>query len=403
MSSPNDAPPQQASEPKGPVRADTPHRDLAIVLSGGGARAAYQVGVLRGLGRRFPDLRFPIITGVSAGAINAVFLASHRKGLGEAAQDLAEVWHDLRLKDVFRVDTKAMAASFLRWVTRLGTGGSAVAPKVRGLVDSAPLRQLLHRILGSVDGEIQGIGHNIHAELLKAVALTTVDYDTGQTVTWVEGADFDPWQRPHRLSRRVLLTAEHVMASAALPLLFPAVRLGPHWHGDGGIRLAAPLAPSIHLGANRILVISTRYDRTQAEADRSTLQGYPPPAQILGKLLNSVFLDVIDQDVAQLRHLNELIARVPVEERKEFRKIDALVLRPSKDLGRISAGFEPDLPRAFRYLTRSLGTRETSSPDFLSLLMFEPGYLRTLLEIGEEDAETRGDEVAELLAHSVEA
>ncbi|MCB1033181.1 MAG: patatin-like phospholipase family protein [Acidobacteria bacterium] len=394
MLPPDATPTPQAADPA------TPPAGLAIVLSGGGARAAYQVGLLKGLGRSFPHLRFPIVTGVSAGAINAVYLAAHRQGLEEAARDLSEIWHDLQLEDVFRVDTASMTASFLRWVTRLGSGGSAVAPKVRGLVDTEPLRRLLHRILRTVDDEITGIGHNLDAGLLRALALTTVDYDTGQTVTWVEGTKFEPWERPHRLSRRVRLTIEHVMASAALPLLFPAVRLGPHWHGDGGIRLAAPLAPAIHLGAQRILVVSTRYDRSQDEADRSQLRGYPPPAQILGKLLNSVFLDVIDQDVAQLRHVNQLIARVPPEERGEFRWIETLVLRPSEDLGRLSAGFEPDLPKAFRFLTRSLGTRETSSPDFLSLLMFQPGYLQKLMEIGERDAEARADDVARLLAHS---
>lgn len=381
-----------------PSEGAAPGGELAIVLSGGGARAAYQVGLLRGLGRRFPDLRFQIITGVSAGAINAVYLGSHREGLGIASRELAAIWHDLELEEVFRVETSAMATSFLRWVTRLATGGSAMAPKVRGLVDSEPLRQLLHRILRSVDDEITGLGHNIDAGLLKALALTTIDYDTGQTVTWVEGKDFRPWQRPHRLSRKVRLTIEHVMASAALPLLFPAVRLGSHWHGDGGIRLAAPLAPAIHLGASRILIISTRYSQSQTEADRSEIRGYPPPAQILGKLMNSVFLDVIDQDVAQLRHINKLVARVSPQEREDFRWIETLVLRPTEDLGRLSAGFEPNLPKAFRFLTRSLGTRETSSPDFLSLLMFEPGYLRTLLEIGERDAEARGDDVAALLA-----
>ena len=374
--------------------------NLGIVLSGGGARAAYQVGLLRGLGKRFPDLRFPIITGVSAGAINAVYLAAAGGGLEEASEGLSEVWRDLELSDVFQVDSKGLAMRFLRWITRLSSGGSAMAPKVRSLVNSQPLRELLHRVLGTVDGEISGIDRNVERDLLRAVALTTIDYDTGQTVTWIQGSEFEPWQRPHRLSRPARLSVEHVMASAALPLLFPAVRLGRHWHGDGGIRLSAPLAPAIHLGARRILVVSTRYSPSQEEADRSTIFGYPPPAQILGKLLNSVFLDLIDQDVARMEHINGLVAKVPPDQRGDFRWIESLVLRPSKDLGALAADYEKDLPKTFRFLTRSLGTRETTSPDFLSLLMFVPGYLQALMEIGERDAETRGDQVEALLGHA---
>ncbi|MCB1057313.1 MAG: patatin-like phospholipase family protein [Acidobacteria bacterium] len=374
-----------------------PRSELGIVLTGGGARAAYQVGVLRGLARRFPNTRFPIITGVSAGAINAVFLAQHPGTLAAAVTDLEEIWRGLSIERVFRVDTVALSGNFARWVARLTSGGSAKAPEVRGLVDTEPLRETLQKVLPTVDGEIIGIQRNLEAGRLGAVALTTIDYATGQTITWVEGRDIRTWERPNRRSRQARLTIQHVLASAALPLLFPAVRLAGSWHGDGGIRLSAPLSPSIHLGASRVLVISTRYERDHAEADRPTIRGYPPPAQILGKLLNSVFLDLVDQDVARLQKMNELLERVPETLRGDFRPIEAQVLRPSEDLGRLAGEYEPELPTTFRFLTRSLGTRETSSPDFLSLLMFDPHYLERLMTIGERDAEAAAPALEKIL------
>lgn len=370
---------------------------LAIVLTGGGARGAYQVGVLRALARQHPGACFPIITGVSAGAINAVHLASHPGPLDEAMEELTQIWSDLTLPEVLDVDTFDLGRTVVRWGTRLISGGSKLMPKVRGLVDTAPLRRLLERILTVVDGEIIGIERNLRNTLLRAVALTTINYSTGQTVTWVQGDQIQTWERPNRRSRQTRLCVDHVMASSALPLIFPAIRIGDSWHGDGGIRLSAPLSPAIHLGADRLLIVSTRYEASMAEAGVPTINGYPPPAQILGKLLNSVFLDLVDQDVARLRRINDLIAKVPVDERGEFRVVESLVIRPSEDLGRLSAEHEPELPRTFRFLTRGLGTRETKSPDFLSMLMFEPEYLRRLIAIGERDADARRDEIAALL------
>jgi len=379
------------------MREENPDRgEVAIVLSGGGARAAYQVGMLRCLARHLPDGCFPIITGVSAGAINAAFLAAHRGPLREAAEDLVRLWEGLRVRDVFHTAIGALGGNLLRWGARLLSGGGVGAPEVRSLVDTAPLRELLARELGTVDGEILGVGHNLARGRLKALALTTLNYTTGQTVTWVEGRDIALWERPHRTSRQVRMSLEHVMASAALPLLFPAVRLPDGWHGDGGVRLSAPLSPAVHLGATRILAVSTRYDRAVPTPELPVTR-YPPPAQILGKLLNAIFLDILDQDAWRLERINHLVREVPEESRGGMREIDCLVLRPSEDLGRLSARYEPDLPKPFRYLTRSLGTRETESPDFLSLVMFQPEYLKCLIAIGEADAEARIGEIREFL------
>jgi NTE family protein len=183
------------------------------------------------------------------------------------------------------------------------------------------------------------------------------------------------------------------MASSALPMLFPAVRVGDEWYGDGGVRLTAPLSPPIHLGANRILTVATRYPRSRQEADRPLTDGYPPPAQVLSVLYNSIFLDLIDQ------RINRLIEELPDEAREGMRPVEILVLRPSHDLGRLAAEFEPRLPRFFRYLTRGLGTQRTASPDILSLLMFQHDYLRRLVDLGEADAEANAERIAEFVAN----
>jgi len=372
--------------------------EFGIVLTGGGARAAYQVGFLRCLAHAMPEARIPIITGVSAGAINAAFLAAHPGALSEAVSDLYDLWSNLRAEKVFRTDPLSLGQSFVRWGMKLASGGRLTNGMIRSLVNAKPLHRLLSRSLSCVDGEIRGIARNLEDGRLRALALTGLDYATGQTVTWVQGQGIPMWERPHRRSCETRMTVDHVMASAALPLIFPAVRVGDSWYGDGGIRLAAPLSPALHLGATRILAISTRYERSREEAARPHIRGYPPPAQIIGQLLNSVFLDVLDQDVLRAKRFNELIHLLPREDRLGMNVVDVIVLRPSQDLGRLAAEYEPELPKTFRFLTRGLGTRETESPDFLSLLMFQPDYLKKLIEIGQADAYGMRDRLVRLVA-----
>jgi NTE family protein len=372
--------------------------DLAVVLSGGGARAAYQAGVLRGIARAIPDLKFEIITGVSAGAINALFLASHVGRVRDTVEELIELWTDLRLDHVFRVDSPSLTRTVIGWGARLTSGGSPVAPRMRSLVDTSPLDSLLRRIYHAPTGEIPGIEQKLRRGEVNAVALTTLNYSTGQTVTWVQGRDIETWQRPNRRSVNVRLTVDHVMASSALPLVFPAVQIGNSWHGDGGVRLTAPLSPALHLGAHRILAMTTRYQRSFEEADLPSTEGYPPPVQVIGHLLNAVFLDAFDEDTLRLQRLNSVLRKLPPEEREGLRPIDLLVLRPSKDIGKLAGQHEIHLPGSLRFLLRGLGTRETKSPDFLSMLMFEPDYLRRLIEIGEADAAERMQEIRALVS-----
>lgn len=380
-----------ASSSRGP-------KDLGLVMSGGGARAAYQVGFLRSLARRFPDLRIPYVTGVSAGAINAVALASHHGTFLQAVEELSQLWSNLTVEDVFRVDLRSLGMNGLRWLRQLTSGGVvAGSTRVRGLVDTTPLRGYLNEALHAVDGELTGIQYNIERGHLAAIALSTTSYSTGSSVTWIQGKDVEPWERPKRLTRVGTLTVEHVMASAALPLLFPAIRIGDEWFGDGGIRLTAPLSPILHLGAKRVFAISTRRDRSAKEVADSTVQGYPPPAQVAGVLLNSVFLDLLDNDALRLERLNRLLARLPEGEREGLSPIDLTVLRPSQDLGVLASRFEAHLPKSFRFFTRGLGTRETKSPDVLSLVMFQPDYVRALMAIGEADAEERMDDIVRVL------
>jgi NTE family protein len=382
---------------------EDPHGgELAVMLTGGGARAAYQVGLLKGIARHFPRLRFQIVTGVSAGAINAIYLAAKQGSLGEKADELDRMWCALNCDSIYQFDWKA----FLPFRSAL----AAVVPKrhkwtasqPHALVDTTPLRNLLCRILGAAPGmPVRGIEDNIASGDLTALALMTLDYSTGQTVRWVQGRSYDVHEGPNRRTAITQFTVEHVLASAALPFVFPAARIEGEWHGDGGIRLAAPLSPAVHLGARRIIAMSTGYQRTPEEASRTVITGYPPAAQLLSQLVNAIFLDVIDEDVLRMERMNELIRKLPAGDRDGLKPIDLLVLRPSIDLGKLAADYEHLLPRKIKLLVRALGAQETESPDFISLLLFEPSYTRRIIDIGEMDVEARLPEIRSFLGEDL--
>lgn len=370
----------------------TDRGDLALVLTGGGARGAYQVGFLRYLARAYPELHIPVLTGVSAGAINIALLAQHHGTLTQATDELAALWAELTPERIFRVDTRSLLGNMGRWGLGLARSSSDER-RIRGVVDTEPLRGFLEEALAPVNGEMTGIDYNLHRGTLRAVAIGTTSYTTGQSVIWTQGREIETWERPQRRSVQARLGVEHVMASAALPLFFPAVQIGDHWYGDGNVRLTAPLSPALHLGAHKIIAVSTRYNRDFEEADRPQVQGYPPPAQVMGVLFDAVFLDLIDQDALRMEKMNDVLRRVPEERRDGMRVVDLLVVRPSCDLARIAAEYEPRLPRPFRLLTRGLGTRETAAPDVLSMLMFQDDYVKRLIALGEEDGERRADEI----------
>ena len=369
---------------------------FALSMSGGGARAAYQVGLLRHIAREHPEFYPTIITGVSAGAVNAVHLASHRGEFQTAVNDLYGLWKDLRMENVFHADSSHMLKSFLRWGMHFLLGGTRFAPKTRSMLDSDPLREYLAKKLGSKPHQVvPGIDQNIASGRLQVLGVTTSNYTIGKSITWTHGYNPDPWERPRRRSTEAKITVEHVMASAALPLIFPAIQLGDHWHGDGGIRLIAPLSPAMHYGADRILAISTRRGAgVEGQELEPMTEDYPPAAQIISAILNAVFLDVFDYDATNMERINELYEFLPPEQQSKIRRTKVLVVRPSRDLARIAAELELKLPASFRYFARGFGTKETKSPDSLSMLMFFPEYINELIAMGEADADAQREEIA---------
>ena len=379
---------------------------LALALTGGGARAAYQAGVLRGIARHVPGFRPDILTGVSAGALNGAFLAAGMDGpFADAVDRLAAIWGGLRAEHVYRLDRPTVPQALARFVRR----PAEVAPPAEGgFLDTTPLLEFVERHLGPVGQPMAAVERSVRGGHLGAFAVTTTSYTSGQSVTWVQGEPagagrVEPWDRPMRRAIRTPLRPEHVLASAALPFFFPAVAvadrtLGPGWYGDGGVRLTAPLSPAVHLGADKVLVVNTRYGQSRAEADAPKVDAYPPPTRVLGVLMNAVFLDALDQDAQTLRRINQLVGATPPEDWGGLRPVELLVLRPSVDLGGLAAGFEPVLPPSMRLVMGGLSSGDGRSPDWLSMLLFAPGYVERLVEIGEADAERQIDRIAAFLA-----
>jgi NTE family protein len=375
------------------VSSDTPH--LALVLAGGGARAAYEVGVLSAIAERAPSLTFPIVTGVSAGAINAVYLATHTETLSAALGTLRDDWSHLVVDRVYRIRPWRLGRALLHgvWSTLLGTREQAAV--VRGLLDMSPLRDFLAARLdfGAIDARITAGG-------LRAVALSATSYASGETVTFVHGPpDVPTWRRALRHAVRTRLTLDHVMASAALPILFPAVRLGDAFYGDGSVRQTAPLAPAIHLGARAILVVTQRSESELAAAPAPVLRDYPSLAEVIGLLLHAIFLDALEADAERIERINRTLACVPPGAAPEgLRPVRLLMLRPSRDLGALAAGSGVKLPPAVRWLVRGMGGHRATAVDFLSYLLFDPAYTTALIELGYADGRAGWPRIERFLA-----
>jgi len=355
---------------------------LALVLSGGGARAAYQVGVLTALAERLPDLEFPILTGVSAGAINTMYLAAHPGPLSDGVEGLRARWHALTSERVFR----ARYGSLLRFTARCALStllGRRTGPtQVRGLLDTQPLREFLSAII-----DVRGIQANIDAGRLRAVALSARSITTGWSVTFVHGrADTPNWERAQRSSSPGPLTLEHVMASAAIPILFPAVPLAGEFYCDGSVGQGAPLAPAIHLGAQAVFVIGMKTSHRPPPA--VTVQThYPSAAEVAGLLLDTIFQDQLEADADRLARVNRLLATLPLEipAPDELKPVDLLMLRPRHDLASLALGHTRALPRPVRRIVEAMGGKREGAADFLSYLLFEPPFTSQLMELGYED------------------
>jgi NTE family protein len=374
------------------------HRVTALALTGGGARAAYQVGCLRAISRARPEFAPSILTGVSAGAINAAHLACRSAGFAAAVEDLCGFWRSIDTELVFRVDAWSLASRFVGWGTRLLSGG--VAPPMRGMVDTSPLREFLAARLPLEEGRLAGVRPAIDSGSLRALVITTTSYASGRSISWVQGDGVELWRRPQREAVHAEITLDHVMASAALPLFFPAVRIGREWHGDGGVRQTAPLSPAMHLGATHILAVSPRFTRGD-EPNRALTLPYPSPARVAGILANAIFLDMLDFDALQMQRINSLLAHVPPGARGSLRPLQVLILRPSRDLGRVAAEHEYRLPRLFRFLQRGIGSRDGRSADVVSMVNFEPAFIEGLIELGESDTNARIDEITAFLEEEV--
>lgn len=372
--------------------------ELALVLGGGGAHAAYQVGFLCCLTDHFPQLRIPILTGISAGSINATFIANHRGTFKEAIDALRDVWCNLTVEQVYDVKGWSLAKSLLRWAVDFLSGGLANTVGPKAFVDTSPLRKLLEREFFSADNPFAGIRENIREQRLKALAITATNYTTGQAVTWIQGRNISMWERPDRHSVMTNIAVEQIMASTALPIFFPSVRIGNSWFGDGGIRQYAPLAPALHLGAGRIIAVSTRHRPSLPEAGSTIHHRYPSIARIMDVLMNAIFVDMLDQDLLGLDRVNKLLLNQSRKDVSNLRLVRAFALRPSVDLGKMAGTFEPNLPGPFRFLTRLLGTQKTESFDWLSMIMFDSRFIQKLIEIGKADANARKEEIAAFLA-----
>ena len=368
----------------------------ALVLTGGGARAAYQVGVLNAIrelrGKRVGN-PFPILCGTSAGAINATALAVHASDFGRAVRHIDRIWRGLHVQDVYRVDPAALLGSGVRWGSALFTGWM-VRQTPRALLDNAPLQDLLGRVL-----DLAAIDPAIKRGDLHAVSVTASGYSTGESLAFFQGSiDILPWRRAQRLGVRSELRIEHLMASSALPFVFPAVKIHREFFGDGSMRQLAPVSPAIHLGADRILVIGA--GRT-AEEGRVRVERYPSPAQIAGHALSSIFLDTLEVDLESLARINDTVGRLSAAQRKAagipFRPIETLVIQPSQRLDTIAGRHAASLPALLRTVLRGLGTLRREGSTLLSYLLFEPGYTRALIELGYHDAMARAPEVRRFL------
>ncbi|WP_105013129.1 patatin-like phospholipase family protein [Salinibacter sp. 10B] len=369
-----------SSSENGTATLSPPSRSsAALVLGGGGARAAYQTGVLCYVGEAFPEADVPLMTGVSAGSINAAHLAADPAPWAERTADLTSYWEELTMDDVFTPRSLwTMGRSLLK--------GTPSAKQT--LLDTTPLRNYLEKRLPTDgQGQFTGVQENLDSGRLSGLAISTSNYATLQTVTWVQGCSIQSWERPNRVGRRAELGLDHVMASTALPMVFPAVRLNGAWYGDGGLRMLDPLAPAVHLGADRLFVISTRYERSRAEATRSgRTAAYPSLFQMAGILANVLLLDVLEHDAAVLRRINRLVRRLRPDQRGRLRPIDLLVLRPSVDLGALANDYSVNIGGAMGTLLSAVQWQDDPQSDWLSMLLFKPGYLQRLLEIGYNDA-----------------
>lgn len=363
-----------------------------LILSGGGARAAYQVGVLAAIAELLPagaPNPFPVIVGTSAGAINAVSLASGAMDFTAAVQRLTAFWQGFRSDLVLRSDWPGVIRQAGRFFVHSLLGLGAQVPVA--LLNSSPLRDLLNDKL-----HLHGIDEAIRKKHLHAVAVTAFGYESGQAVTFYQGGGtIDAWLRHRRIGVPTQLTVEHLLASSAIPLLFAPVKLDHEYFGDGAVRQSAPISPALHLGASRVLVVGVSGNprgNHEHPLQRAYTGQEPTLAQIGGHMLNSTFIDSLESDIELLERLNQFSHAAP-----GVAAVDVLVIAPSQPIDEIAARHRQELPAALRLFLRGPGATKTSGAGVLSYLLFEAGYCSELIELGRRDALAKRDELSKFL------
>jgi NTE family protein len=367
-----------------------------LVLTGGGARAAYQVGVVKAvrdiLGNPVKN-PFPILCGTSAGAINATGLAVLADDFTRAVGSLLEIWEHMRCDLVYRTDFLRIMQSAARWLgaMMLFSRGNPVS-----LLDNTPLKEMLQK--GMAFERIQG---HIDSGALYAVSVTASGYTSGQSVSFFQGGSgLEGWERNQRIGAAVVLNYEYLLASAALPFIFPAVKVHREYFGDGSMRQIAPVSPALHLGADRVLIVGT--GRQTAEQARARSNIYPSLAQIAGHALNSIFLDSLAVDIERLQRINRTVTLIPPDKLEGsslmLRPVKVLFITPSQPIERIAARFVHQLPRSVRMVLRPTGALTRSGSNLASYLLFEESFCRALIDLGYQDTMVREAEVREFFS-----
>lgn len=367
----------------------------ALVLTGGGARAAYQAGALQAIARLSRPRRrnpFPIICGTSAGAINAASLACMADNFGKATTLLANFWRNLHAGEIYRADPLGISISGARWLALLATGWLTRHPP-RSLLDNTPLRHLLNRHLN-----FAAIDRAIANGALHAISIATSGYTSGENINFFQAApSVQSWHRVQRIGIRCELGVAHLLASSAIPFIFPAEKIHREYFGDGSMRQLAPLSPAIHLGAERILIIGTgRPHPSRSHGDR-----YPTLAQIAGHALSSIFLDGLAVDIERMEHINRTLAAIPPEIHRHshlgLRNIATLNITPSQPIEQLAGDHAHNLPWPVRLLLGGIGGMNRNNSTLTSYLLFEKPYTQALMELGYADTMARSSEIGDFL------